>query len=61
MNVEDLKCQRMVMKHRYLLNKDPEIVIDELLNPNNCINYKRFKRNKIFTRDRRKNNKYRFR
>jgi len=40
-NVEDLKCQRMVMKHRYLLNKDPEIVIDELLNPNNCINYKK--------------------
>jgi hypothetical protein len=31
----------MVMKKRYLLNKDPEIVVDELLNPDNCIMYKK--------------------
>lgn len=40
-NIEVLKNQRMVMKYRYLLNQDPEIVIDELLNPNNCINYRK--------------------
>lgn len=38
---DNLKSQRMVMKKRYLLNKDPEIVVDELLNPDNCIMYKK--------------------
>jgi hypothetical protein len=38
---DNLKSQRMVMKKRYLLNKDPEIVIDELMNPDNCIRYKK--------------------
>jgi hypothetical protein len=38
---DNLKNQRMVMKKRYLLNKDPEIVIDELMNPDNCIRYKK--------------------
>ncbi|POZ92492.1 hypothetical protein [Petrotoga halophila] len=38
---DKLKSQRMVMKKRYLLNKDPEIVVDELLNPDNCIMYKK--------------------
>lgn len=38
---DNLKSQRMVMKKRYLLNKDPEIVVDELLNPDNCIRYKK--------------------
>jgi len=38
---DNLKSQRMVMKKRYLLNKDPEIIVDELLNPDNCIRYKK--------------------
>ncbi len=38
---DNLKNQKMVMKKRYLLNKDPEIVIDELMNPGKCIRYKK--------------------
>jgi len=40
-NPESLKNQKLVMKFRYFLNYDPEIVVDELLNPCNCINYKK--------------------
>lgn len=40
-NLDKLKSQRMVIKNRYLLNSDPEIIVDEILNPNNCIKYKK--------------------
>lgn len=40
-DIEDMKNQRMVIKNRYILNYDPEVVVDEILNPDNCINYKK--------------------
>lgn len=40
-NLKLLTKANVVMKKRYIINSNPEIIIDNILNPNNIINYKK--------------------
>ncbi|BBE31995.1 hypothetical protein OSSY52_21360 [Tepiditoga spiralis] len=43
-NMDSLKDFKVVIKKRYYLFFDPEIIIDEILNPKNSIKYKNYEK-----------------